>query len=68
MKELERNNNSTQSEDSEEKGDAESVIKPYDVVIIGSGPTGYTAAIYASRAKLRTLIIWNTTWWSAHDN
>jgi thioredoxin reductase (NADPH) len=29
----------------------------YDVVIIGSGPAGYTASIYTSRAKLRTLII-----------
>jgi thioredoxin reductase (NADPH) len=29
----------------------------YDIVIIGSGPAGYTAAIYASRAFLKTLII-----------
>jgi thioredoxin reductase (NADPH) len=29
----------------------------YDVIIIGSGPAGYTAAIYASRANLRTLIL-----------
>lgn len=29
----------------------------YDVVIIGSGPAGYTAAIYASRALLKTLVI-----------
>ena len=29
----------------------------YDVVIIGSGPSGYTAAIYAARANLRTLMI-----------
>lgn len=29
----------------------------YDVIIIGSGPAGYTAAIYASRANLRTLVI-----------
>src|ERR687897_1374736 len=60
MKMLEYNNNSTQSWDSEEKGDTESAIKPYDVVIIGSGPAGYTAGIYASRAKLRTLIISGT--------
>lgn len=29
----------------------------YDVVIIGAGPAGLTAAIYASRANLNTLII-----------
>ncbi len=29
----------------------------YDVVIIGGGPAGYTAALYASRAGLHTLII-----------
>jgi len=29
----------------------------FDVVIIGSGPAGYTAAIYTSRAFLKTLIL-----------
>ena len=29
----------------------------FDVIIIGSGPAGYTASIYAARAKLKTLII-----------
>ncbi|HEX9068060.1 MAG TPA: thioredoxin-disulfide reductase, partial [Ktedonobacterales bacterium] len=28
----------------------------HDVAIIGSGPAGYTAAIYASRANLRTIL------------
>ena len=29
----------------------------YDVAIIGSGPAGMTAAIYAARAELKTLLI-----------
>jgi len=29
----------------------------YDVLIIGSGPAGYTAAIYSSRAFLKTILI-----------
>ena len=29
----------------------------YDVVVIGSGPAGYSAAIYTSRAQLKTLLI-----------
>ncbi len=31
--------------------------KTYDVIIIGAGPAGYTAAIYTSRASLSTLMI-----------
>lgn len=31
--------------------------KQYDLIIIGSGPAGLSAAIYAQRAKLNTLII-----------
>jgi len=31
--------------------------KRFDVIIIGAGPAGYTAAIYASRAKREVLVI-----------
>jgi len=34
----------------------------YDVIIIGSGPAGLTASIYASRARLSTLVIGGATW------
>jgi thioredoxin reductase (NADPH) len=33
------------------------VDERYDVAVIGAGPTGLTAAIYASRARLRTVVI-----------
>ncbi|MBQ5542103.1 MAG: FAD-dependent oxidoreductase, partial [Erysipelotrichales bacterium] len=29
----------------------------YDVIIIGAGPAGMTAAVYASRAGLKTAIL-----------
>jgi thioredoxin reductase (NADPH) len=32
-------------------------VKSYDVIIIGGGPAGLTAGIYASRARLSTLLI-----------
>ena len=34
----------------------------YDVIIIGSGPAGFTAATYTSRARLETLIIAGSLW------
>jgi len=34
----------------------------YDVIIIGSGPAGLTAAIYTTRANLKTLIIAGSKW------
>jgi len=34
----------------------------YDVIIIGSGPSGLTAAIYTTRASLKTLIVGGEKW------
>lgn len=48
------NETSRSGNDSKLEDDSEN---HYDVVIIGSGPAGYTASIYTSRAKLSTLII-----------
>ncbi|NLH08914.1 MAG: FAD-dependent oxidoreductase, partial [Chloroflexi bacterium] len=31
--------------------------EPYDVIIIGGGPAGASAAIYTARADLKTLVI-----------
>ena len=32
-------------------------MKVYDVIVIGAGPAGLSAGLYAGRAKLDTLII-----------
>jgi thioredoxin reductase (NADPH) len=34
----------------------------YDVIIIGSGPSGLTAAIYCTRASLKTVVIGGVKW------
>lgn len=36
--------------------------KLYDIIIIGSGPAGLTAAIYSTRADLKTLVISGVKW------
>src|SRR3990167_1225124 len=34
----------------------------YDVIVIGSGPAGFTAAIYAVRAGRKTMMLAGTKW------
>src|SRR5579859_741953 len=41
----------------ENRRDSTAAQAVYDIIVIGSGPSGYTAAIYAARANLRTLVI-----------
>ncbi len=36
--------------------------KVYDVIILGSGPAGFTAAIYTTRANFKTLVIAGAKW------
>jgi len=38
-------------------GDVKRTENEYDIAIIGGGPAGLTAALYASRAKLKTVVI-----------
>lgn len=37
-------------------------VHVYDVIIIGSGPAGFTAAVYTSRSRLKTLMIAGSLW------
>ncbi|WP_301925339.1 thioredoxin-disulfide reductase [Corynebacterium glaucum] len=46
----------THSESTESTKAAEDTGKVHDLIIIGSGPSGYTAAIYAARAELNPLV------------
>ena len=39
------------------KGEKHGSIEHYDVLILGAGPAGLTAAIYAGRANLKTAVI-----------
>src|SRR6478752_7021513 len=47
-------------QDLENRKNNNGIKNRYDVIIIGSGPAGYAAGIYTSRAKLKTLLVTGT--------
>ena len=38
-------------------GILETADRSYDLIVVGGGPGGYTAALYAARAGLRTAVL-----------
>jgi len=42
-------------------------VKHHPLIILGSGPAGYTAAVYAARANLQPVVITGMQQGAAHD-
>jgi thioredoxin reductase len=40
----------------------------HPLIILGSGPAGYTAAVYAARANLKPVLITGMAGWPADDH